>query len=83
MSAHRPAAWDHPAVTRTPTAGGTPGIAYGLLGAILLGIGGAMLEDAMGSDWLTFFGVTAIGAGLVWIIAGGVALGMRSVGRRD
>lgn len=42
-----------------------------------------MLEDAMGSDWLTFFGVTAIGAGLVGIIAGGVGIGMQSVSRRD
>ncbi|NYJ01910.1 hypothetical protein HNR19_002931 [Nocardioides thalensis] len=70
-------------MTRTPTSGGTPGVAYGLLGAILLGIGGAMLEDAMGSDWLTFFGVTSLGAGLVGIIAGGVALGTQALTRRD
>ena len=70
-------------MTGTPPAGGPPGIAYGLLGAVLLGIGGAMLEDAMGSDWLTFLGVTAIGAGLVGIIAGGVILGLHGFGRRD
>jgi hypothetical protein len=62
---------------------GTPGVGYGLVGAILLGVGGAVLEDAMGSDWLTFFGVTAIGAGLVGIIAGGVGIGVHSVSRRD
>ena len=61
-------------MTRTPISGGNPGAGYGLAGALLLGIGGAMLEDAMGSDWLTFFGVTAIGAGLVGIIAGTICL---------
>lgn len=50
---------------------------YALVGVVLFGLGGMTLEDAMGSDWLTFVGFTCVGSGLVGIVAGGVSLGAR------
>lgn len=54
---------------------------YGCPGIALFVIGGMLLEDSYGDDWLTFLGLLAVGAGLVGIITAGVAAGMQHRGR--
>ena len=55
----------------------SPALIYGLPGIALFVIGGMMLEDSFGDDWLTFLGLLAVAAGLLGIITAGVAVGGR------
>jgi hypothetical protein len=60
------------------TSDGVAGRIYAVAGIALFVIGGMVLEDAMGSDGLTLFGLVCLASGLVGIIAGGVSVGTRS-----
>ncbi len=66
---------------RTPPAPTSGSLSYGLIGIALFVVGGMMLEDAMGSDWLTFAGLLAVGGGLLGIVVSGVSVGMHTRNR--